>query len=82
MAEEPPGGVSELVGVAAAGVVLFLALGSLFGMLMPIVTALFGIGISSMAIILLSHIIDIADFAPQLSMLVAWASASTTRFSS
>ncbi|MDX6353885.1 MAG: putative drug exporter of the superfamily [Streptomyces sp.] len=69
-AEQPAGGISELVGVAAAGVVLFLALGSLFGMLLPLVTALFGIGISSMAIILLSHTMDVADFAPQLAMLV------------
>ena len=50
--------------------VLFLALGSLFGMLLPIVTALFGIGISSSAIILLSHGMDVADFAPQLATLV------------
>jgi RND superfamily putative drug exporter len=69
-AEQPPGGISEAVGIAAAGLVLFLAFGSLFGMLLPIITALFGIGISSMAIILLSHLIDIADFAPQLSILV------------
>ncbi|WP_256069548.1 MULTISPECIES: MMPL family transporter [unclassified Streptomyces] len=69
-AEQPLPGLAEGVGIAAAGVVLFLALGSLFGMLMPLVTALFGIGISSSAIILLSHGMDVADFAPQLATLV------------
>lgn len=69
-AEQPLPGLAEGVGIAAAGIVLFLALGSLFGMLLPIVTALFGIGISSSAIILLSHGMDVADFSPQLAMLV------------
>jgi RND superfamily putative drug exporter len=69
-AEQPLPGLAEGVGIAAAAVVLFLALGSLFGMLLPIVTALFGIGISSSAIIILSHGMDVADFSPQLATLV------------
>nr|WP_308012130.1 MMPL family transporter [Streptomyces acidipaludis] len=69
-AEQPLPGLAEGVGIAAAAVVLFLALGSLFGMLMPIVTALFGVGISSQAILLLSHGMNVADFSPQLASLV------------
>jgi RND superfamily putative drug exporter len=69
-AEQPLPELAEGIGIAAAGVVLFLALGSLFGMLLPIVTALFGIGIASSGIILLSHGMDVADFAPQLATLV------------
>ncbi|SDO41328.1 MMPL family transporter [Actinacidiphila guanduensis] len=69
-AEQPVPELAEGIGIAAAAVVLFLALGSLFGMLLPIVTALFGIGISSSAIILLSHGMDVADFSPQLATLV------------
>jgi putative drug exporter of the RND superfamily len=69
-AEQPLPELAEGIGIAAAGMVLFLALGSLFGMLLPLVTALFGIGISSSAIILLSHGMDVADFAPQLATLV------------
>ncbi|MFJ2957270.1 MMPL family transporter [Streptomyces sp. NPDC087270] len=69
-AEQPLPELAEGIGIAAAGVVLFLALGSLFGMLLPIVTALFGIGIASSAIILLSHGMDVADFAPELATLV------------
>ncbi|MFI1097028.1 MMPL family transporter [Streptomyces sp. NPDC020917] len=69
-AEQPMPGLAEGVGIAAAAVVLFLALGSLFGMLMPIVTALFGVGISSSAILLLSHGMNVADFSPELASLV------------
>jgi RND superfamily putative drug exporter len=68
--EQPIPALAEGVGIAAAGVVLFLALGSLFGMLLPIITALFGIGISSSGIILLSHAMSVADFSPQLATLV------------
>jgi putative drug exporter of the RND superfamily len=69
-AEQPLPGLAEGVGIAAAAVVLFLALGSLFGMLLPILTALFGVGISSSAIVLLSHGMNVADFSPQLASLV------------
>ncbi len=69
-AEQPLPELAEGIGIAAAGVVLFLALGSLFGMLLPIVTALFGIGISASAIMLLSHGMDVADFSPELATLV------------
>jgi RND superfamily putative drug exporter len=69
-AEQPLPGLAEGVGIAAAAVVLFLALGSLFGMLLPILTALFGVGIASSAIILLSHGMNVADFSPQLASLV------------
>ncbi|NUP40094.1 MAG: MMPL family transporter [Streptomyces sp.] len=68
--EQPPPGLSEFVGIAAAAVVLFLAFGSLLGMLTPIVTALFAIGISSSLITLLTHTMNVADFSGQLAMLV------------
>ncbi|NJP42756.1 MMPL family transporter [Streptomyces sp. PRB2-1] len=68
--EQPPPGLSEFVGIAAAAVVLFLAFGSLLGMLTPIVTALFAIGISSSLITLLTHTMNVPDFSGQLAMLV------------
>ncbi|HEY3479685.1 MAG TPA: MMPL family transporter, partial [Streptomyces sp.] len=68
--ETPPAGLSEYVGIGAAALVLFLAFGSLYGMLLPIVTALFGIGISSSAILVLSHAMSVPDVSGQLSMLV------------
>lgn len=61
---------AELVGIAAAAVVLFLAFGSLFGMLLPLVIALFSVGTGVMAIGLLSHVMDVAEISPTLGTLV------------
>jgi RND superfamily putative drug exporter len=61
---------SELVGVLAAAVVLFLAFGSLFAMLLPILTAIAGVGTSILAMGLLSHTMSIADLAPTLGALI------------
>lgn len=69
-AEQPPMGLSELVGIAAAAVVLYLAFGSLFGMLLPILTAIFGVGTSVSAIVVLSHGMDLAEISPTLASLV------------
>ncbi|WP_189130625.1 MMPL family transporter [Wenjunlia tyrosinilytica] len=70
LAEEPPQHLSEMVGIAAAAIVLFLAFGSLFGMLLPIVTAIFGVGMGVSSIVLLSHAMDVADVSPLLASLV------------
>ncbi|EPH45280.1 putative membrane protein YdfJ [Streptomyces aurantiacus JA 4570] len=64
--EEPPAGGSEAVGIAAAAVVLLLALGSLFAMLLPIVTAVFAVGTGTLATMLLSHVTDVPEAAPLL----------------
>ncbi|WP_405660304.1 MMPL family transporter [Streptomyces sp. RK9] len=67
---EPPAGTSEAVGVAAAAVVLFLAFGSLFAMLLPIVTAVFAVGTGVLATMLLSHVTDVPEVAPLLGSLI------------
>ncbi|MGV9315926.1 MMPL family transporter [Streptomyces sp. NPDC003691] len=66
----PPGGTAELVGVAAAAIVLFVAFGSLFAMLLPLVTALFGVGIGLMLTGLISHGTSLATVAPLIGSLV------------
>ncbi len=48
-------GVSSAVGVLAAAVVLFIAFGSLLAMLLPLVTAIAGVGGGLMAIAPLTH---------------------------
>jgi RND superfamily putative drug exporter len=63
-------GVSSTVGVLAAAVVLFIAFGSLLGMLLPIVTAVAGVGGGLMAIAPLTHTINVVDFAPILGALI------------
>ncbi|NGN68640.1 MMPL family transporter [Streptomyces sp. A7024] len=70
LTEEPPAHLSEIVGVAAAAVVLFLAFGSLFGMLLPIATALFAVGTGMSGIVLLSHVMDVAEVSPMLATLI------------
>lgn len=66
----PPAHVSEVVGVTAAAVVLFLAFGSLFAMLLPIVTALFSVGLGVTGVALVSHATSIAETAPMLATLI------------
>ncbi|OQD52573.1 hypothetical protein BM536_030890 [Streptomyces phaeoluteigriseus] len=68
--QEPPTGLAEMVGIAAAAVVLFLAFGSLFAMLLPIGVAVFGVGTGMFSTQLLSHVTDIPDLAPLLSTLI------------
>ena len=63
-------GVSSTVGVLAAAAVLFIAFGSLLAMLLPIVTAIAGVGGGLMAIAPLTHAINVVDFAPILGALI------------
>jgi putative drug exporter of the RND superfamily len=63
-------GVSSTVGVLAAAVVLFIAFGSLLAMLLPLVTAIAGVGGGLMAIAPLTHAINVVDFAPILGALI------------
>ncbi|MFI0261101.1 MMPL family transporter [Streptomyces sp. NPDC017056] len=62
--------LAELIGLGAAAVVLFLAFGSLAATLLPIVTAVVGVGTASAGITLLGHAMTVADFAPMLGMLI------------
>ena len=68
--EQTPLGVSSAVGVLAAAVVLFIAFGSLLAMLLPIVTAIAGVGGGLMAIAPLTHTMNVVDFAPILGALI------------
>ena len=68
--EQTPLGVSSAVGVLAAAVVLFIAFGSLLAMLLPIVTAVAGVGGGLMAIAPLTHTMNVVDFAPILGALI------------
>jgi RND superfamily putative drug exporter len=67
---QKPGGFSELIGIIAAGIVLFLAFGSLLSMLMPLLTAIAGIGVGIELAGVLSHAMNIASLAPTLSGLI------------
>ncbi|MDX6284695.1 MAG: putative drug exporter of the superfamily [Frankiales bacterium] len=68
--EQPSTGPSELIGVLAAAVILFIAFGSLLAMALPLITAILAIGSGLFLIVLLTHVMHIADFAPQLAALI------------
>ncbi|MFE5893712.1 MMPL family transporter [Streptomyces sp. NPDC056462] len=68
--QEPPQGTAEAVGILAAAVVLFLAFGSLFAMLLPIVVAIAGVGTGLIGTMLLSHVTDVPEVAPLLGSLI------------
>ncbi|MET9683664.1 MMPL family transporter [Streptomyces coeruleorubidus] len=70
LTESSGGHVAEVVGVVVAAVVLFLAFGSLAASLLPIATALVGVGTAYAGIVLLGHVMTVADFAPMLGMLI------------
>jgi putative drug exporter of the RND superfamily len=59
-----------VVGVLAAAVVLFIAFGSLLAMLLPIVTAIAGVGGGLMAIVLLTHAMSVTTLAPIFGALI------------
>lgn len=70
LTEAPTAHLAEVIGVAVAALVLFLAFGSLAASLMPIATALVSVGTAYFGITLLGHAMPVADFAPMLGTLV------------
>jgi putative drug exporter of the RND superfamily len=67
--EEEEGG-SEMIGVLAAIVVLLISFGSVVAMGLPIITALFALGVGVSGITLFTHVFDTAEFAPQLAFMI------------
>jgi RND superfamily putative drug exporter len=61
---------SEIVGVVAAVVVLFVAFGSVVAMGVPIVTALVGLSLSLAIVGLLSHLGDVPTLTPALATML------------
>ena len=61
---------SEVLGLAFAIVILILAFGSVLAMGLPVGVALFGIGIGTAIITLLSNVLTIPDFATFLGIMI------------
>ncbi len=61
---------SEIYGIIAAVIILILAFGSVLAMGLPIGTALFGLGIASALVSLLSHLISIPDFTTAMVAMI------------
>jgi len=68
--ERPELGMSELIGIAAAVIILLVAFGSLLAMGLPILTALFGIGVGFALVALSSHLFVTPDMTTQLASMI------------
>ena len=68
--EEPASSAAELIGLGAAIIILLVAFGSLIAMGLPIGMALFGLAIGVSAMPLISHLIMIPSWAPQLATMI------------
>ena len=67
---EQPDFSSELVGIAAAVVILIVAFGSLLAMGLPIVTALFGVGSGAALIGLVTNVLDVPEFTTAVAAMI------------
>jgi RND superfamily putative drug exporter len=63
-------GSSEGIGVTAAILIMLLAFGSVVAMGMPIITALFGLGIGVALLELVTHLLVVPTFAPEMAAMI------------
>src|SRR5438445_515089 len=63
-------GASEGIGIAAAMVILLIAFGSVVAMGLPIIIALFGLGLGTAVLAVISHTVSTPDFAPELAAMI------------
>jgi RND superfamily putative drug exporter len=71
LVEQPEMGSSEVFGILAAIVILLVAFGSLIAMGLPIMTALFGLGIGMAILTFVSRFVTTPSFAPQMAVMIA-----------
>jgi RND superfamily putative drug exporter len=65
-----PGQISEIVGVLAALLVLLLVFRSIWAAVLPIMTGVAGVAVSSLGVILLSHVMTLSSVSPSLGALI------------
>ncbi|MGI9157311.1 MAG: MMPL family transporter [Marmoricola sp.] len=68
--EQPPANVGEVIGLAIAVVILFVAFGSLLAAGLPLAVALFGLLVGASSLPLLGLLIDIPVWAPVMAAMV------------
>ncbi|MGW1979465.1 MMPL family transporter [Streptomyces sp. NPDC001889] len=69
-AESNSGGQAELIGFAAAALILLIVFGSVVAAGLPLLTAVVALGAGMGGIALLTAVTDIPEFAPQLAAMV------------
>ncbi|MBM7517445.1 MMPL family transporter [Nocardioides nitrophenolicus] len=70
---EPPGGSAELIGLGIALVVLVLTFGSLMAAGMPLLNAVFGVGLGMTGITAMTALMDIGSSTPMLATMIGLA---------
>lgn len=84
--EQAPGGAAEGVGMLLAIVILLIAFGSVIAAGLPIITALFGVGVGAAIVMLASNVVSMPDFAISLTFMLGigvgidYALLNVTRF--
>ncbi len=68
--EQSQPGLVELIGLIAAMIILLITFGSVLAMGLPLVVALFGIGVGLAQLTLLTHVLNTPEFAPQLASMI------------
>jgi RND superfamily putative drug exporter len=68
--EEEGGDSSFAIGLLAAVIILLLTFGSVVAMGLPLLTALFALGVGLSLVTLGTHVFDTAEFAPQLAAMI------------
>jgi RND superfamily putative drug exporter len=68
--EEEGGSSSFIIGLLAAVVILLLTFGSVVAMGLPLLTALFALGVGISLVTLGTHVFDTANFAPELAAMI------------
>jgi RND superfamily putative drug exporter len=66
----PALGATELIGIIAAIIILLVVFGSVLAMGLPIMTALFGIGIGLALVEMISHLVSTPNFATELASMI------------
>ncbi|WP_165164812.1 MMPL family transporter [Corynebacterium qintianiae] len=64
---------SELVGLAVAFVVLLITFGSLVAASMPVITAVVGVGIGALLIVLTTRFVELNEITPVLAVMIGLA---------
>jgi RND superfamily putative drug exporter len=69
-ADQPPSGNADLIGLLAAVVILLFAFGSVVAMGLPILTALFGLGVGISLVHVVASFTEIGTVAPVLATMI------------
>src|SRR6188472_1272379 len=67
---EEEGDASFMIGLLAAVIILLLTFGSVVAMGLPLITALFALGVGLSLVTLGTHVFPTAEFAPQLAAMI------------